>query len=80
MDEGENNELFEAYVEDFEEKIIEVDDYFDVLVSEIGKKQILKFSKEKTPTLNKINNSLKALKIIVRNKLLNSSMKELKNK
>jgi hypothetical protein len=37
MDEGENNELFDAYVEDFEEKIVEIDDFFDVLVSEIGK-------------------------------------------
>jgi hypothetical protein len=47
MDEGENNELFEAYVEDFEEKIIEVDDYFDVLVSEIGKKKNFKIFKRK---------------------------------
>jgi hypothetical protein len=70
MDEGENNELFDAYVEDFEEKIVEIDDFFDVLVSEIGKIIYFNF-KEKTPTLNKINNSLKALKTIVRFLFLN---------
>ena len=39
MDEVEQNELFEAYREDFEEKVIEIEDYFDVLVSESGKKK-----------------------------------------
>eukprot|EP01080_Neovahlkampfia_damariscottae_P004258 gene4258-7594_t len=54
MDEVEDNELFEAYTEDFNEKIIEIQDFFDVLVSET----------EKTPILNRINGSLKILKNI----------------